>query len=116
MSAMSKMGPLSKVLEMVPGMSQMKLPKDAIQGQEKNIKKWRFAMNSMTKEELEDPEVLSSTRIDRISKGSGISASDIRALIKQYRQSKKLVKMLKGKGQKGMEKMMKGMQGKMQGM
>ena len=59
----------------------------------------------MTKDELEDPEIISGNRIERIAKGSGMSTADVRDLIKQYRQSKKLMKMMKGG--KGMEKMMK---------
>jgi len=114
MSAMKKMGSLSKLMEMVPGMGQLKLPKEMLDVQEEKLEKWKIAMNSMTKEELEDPETITSTRIDRIAKGSGISSKDIRELIKQYKQSKKLVKMLKGN--KGMEKMMKQFQGKLPGM
>ena len=53
-------------------------------------------MNSMTKEELEEPETIDGSRVERISKGSGIPQSEIRELIKQYRQSKKMVKMFKG--------------------
>ena len=53
-------------------------------------------MNSMTKAELEDPEIIDSSRIERISKGSGIQTSEIRELVKQYKQSKKMVKMFKG--------------------
>jgi len=116
MEAMSKMGSLGKLVEMVPGMGQLKLPKEAINVQEGKLKVWKIAMNSMTKEELENPEVITAQRIDRIAKGAGISASDIRELIKQHKQSKKLVKMLKGKGQKGMEGMIKKMKGKVPGM
>lgn len=96
MEAMSKMGSLSKLMEMIPGMSQLHLPKEALQVQEGKLKKWKVAMNSMTKSELEDPEIIDSSRIERISKGSGVSSSDIKELIKQYRQSKKMVKMFKG--------------------
>ena len=64
-------------------------------------------MQSMTQEELENPEEITSQKLERISKGSGMPISVIRELIKQYRQSKKMVKMFKGKGQKGMESMMK---------
>ncbi len=106
MEAMSKMGPLSSIVEMIPGFSQLKLPKEMLQVQEGKLKKWKIAMNSFTKKELEDPEIVDSSRIERISKGSGIPAPEIRELLKQYRQSKKLVKMLKGsKGD--MAKMMK---------
>ncbi len=96
MEAMSKMGPLSQIVEMIPGFSQLKMPKEMLQVQEGKLKKWKIAMNSMTKAELEDPEIIDGSRIERVAKGSGISASEIRELLKQYRQSKKMVKMLKG--------------------
>jgi signal recognition particle subunit SRP54 len=104
MEAMSKMGPLGKVLEMIPGLGQISLPKEALQMQEGKLKMWKHAMNSMTKKELEDPDVIDAQRIERISKGSGVSTSDIRDMIKQYKQSKKMVKMLKGESP---EKLMK---------
>ncbi|MCP3682558.1 MAG: signal recognition particle protein [bacterium] len=109
MQAMKKMGPLSKVVEMIPGFSQVKMPKDTLKVQEGKLEKWKFAMDSMSKEELENPEDISGTRIDRISKGSGVSNSEIRELVKQYKQSKKMVKMMKGNNPKQMEKMMKRM-------
>ena len=96
MEAMSKMGPLGKVMEMIPGFSQIKMPKDALKVQEGKLKTWKHAMNSMTKKELESPDLIDNTRMDRISKGSGIAVSEIRDMLKQYRQSKKLVKMMKG--------------------
>jgi len=96
MEAMSKMGPLSQIVEMIPGFSSLKLPKEMLQVQEGKLKKWKVAMNSMTKSELEDPEIVDSSRIERISRGSGVSIQEIRELIKQYKQSKKMVKMFKG--------------------
>jgi len=104
MEAMSKMGPLAKVLEMVPGLGSISLPKEALRVQEGKLKKWKHAMNSMTKLELEEPDTIDATRIDRISDGSGVSTGDIRDMIKQYKQSKKMVKMLKGESP---EKLMK---------
>ena len=104
MSAMKKMGPLSKVIELIPGMGNAGIPKDMLEGQEEKLKTWKFLMQSMTKEELEDPDLLDSPRIERIAKGSGRSSGDVRDLLKQYRQSKKLMKMMKGKDP---EKMMK---------
>ncbi len=109
MEAMSKMGSLGKILELVPGMGQLHLPKEALQVQEVKLKKWKHAMNSMTKGELEDPEVMDGSRMERISKGSGVAVNDIRDLVKQYRQSKKLVKMLKGT--ESPEQLMKKLQG-----
>lgn len=111
MSSLKKMGSFGKIMEMVPGMSKMKLPKEALDVQEEKLKFWRYAMDSMTKEELEDPEVLNANRIDRISVGSGLEIKEVRALIKQYRQSKKMIKMFKG--ETDMKKMMSKFKGKM---
>ncbi|MBU0461559.1 MAG: signal recognition particle protein Srp54 [Nanoarchaeota archaeon] len=120
MKAMQKMGPLGKVMEMIPGMGQIKLPKEALHVQEEKLKKWKHIMNSFTKEELESPEeTLNSARIERIAKGAGVPVAEVREMFKQYKQSKKMVKMLKGKGgdMKKMQKMMAGMgKGGMPGM
>ncbi|MBD3164580.1 signal recognition particle protein [Candidatus Woesearchaeota archaeon] len=111
MQAMKKMGPLTKVTEMIPGFGQLKLPKDMLKTQEGKLDKWKTAMQSMTKEELEQPELMDASRIDRIANGAGLSTSAVRELIKQYRQSKKMMKMMKGSGD--MNKMMKKFKGKM---
>ena len=111
LNAMNKMGPLNKIMEMVPGMGGMNVPKEMLDVQEDKIKKWKHIMASMTKEELENPDlVFNRSRIDRIASGSGTTARDVRDLLKQYRQAKKMMKMMKGaKGMKegDMKKMMK---------
>ncbi len=95
--AMQKMGSLSSILGNIPGMGGMKLPAGMDLGkQEEKIKKWKFAIESMTVKEKEDPSILDASRIKRISKGSGIPESEIRDLIKQYEQAKKLMKTLGG--------------------
>ena len=109
MEAMRKMGPLTKIMEMIPGMGQLKLPKETLQVQEEKLKMWKFAMNSMTKFELENPDEISAERMDRIAKGAGISTGDVRDLLKQYKQSKKMVKLLKGGSP---DKLMKKLAGK----
>lgn len=115
MQAVKKMGPLSKVMELLPGMGSAKIPKEMLDVQQEKLEIWRYIMDSMTKEELEDPDIISGERIERISNGSGHSVKEIRELLKQYRQSKKMMKMFKGGNMKNMEKMMKrmGMGGKM---
>ncbi|MDP3989640.1 MAG: signal recognition particle protein Srp54 [archaeon] len=112
MKSLKKMGSFGKLMEMIPGMGQLKLPKEALDIQEGKLEKWKFAMDSMTREELEDPDIISSERVDRVSSGSGLAVSEIRELLKQYRQSKKMMKMFKG-GDKDISKMMKRMGGKM---
>ncbi len=105
MEAMKKMGSFGKIMEMIPGMGQLKIPKEALEMQEERLVKWRFMMDSMTQTELEDPEQIDGSRIDRVAAGSGLDQSDVRELLKQYRQSKKMVKMMKN--EKDMTKMMK---------
>ncbi len=113
MQAVRKMGPLAKVMEMIPGMSQVHLPKEMLEVQEEKLTKWKFILDSCTKEELENPEDMDGSRVDRIAKGSGCSSGEIRSLLKQYKQSKKMVKMFKGGSEKDMQKMMQKFQGKM---
>ena len=110
MESMKKMGPLNKIVDMIPGFGQLKLPDNMLKVQEGKLEKWKHAMNSMTKEELEDPDIISTSRIARISKGSGVTANEIRELLKQYKQSKKLIKLMKGQDP---SKIMKKFQGKM---
>ena len=110
MRAMKKMGPLSKVMEMIPGFGQIKMPKEMLDIQEGKLDKWKHIMDSMNKSELEDPETITAKKAERISNGSGVDIKEVRELIKQYRMSKKMMKKFKGKkGMKGIEKMMKGM-------
>jgi len=109
MQTMKKMGPLTKVMELIPGMGGLKIPKELLENQEVKLEKWKYAMQAMTKDELEDPEIIDASRSERISKGCGMTTGDVRELVKQYKQSKKLIKMMKG-NDKNMEKMMKSMQ------
>ncbi len=84
--AMQSMGPLSKIADMIPGLGGLKTKTPGLfDVQESKMKRWRYAIDSMTKEERENPEILNSSRIARISKGSNVSTSDIKELIKQYK-------------------------------
>ncbi len=114
MAAMKKMGSFGKIMEMIPGMGKLKLPKDALKTQEGKLEKWKIAMDSCTKEELENPNIIGADRVDRIAAGAGLRVGEIRELLKQYKQSKKMVKMFKG--EQDMAKMMKRMGGRMPGM
>ncbi|MBI2665432.1 signal recognition particle protein [Candidatus Woesearchaeota archaeon] len=111
MKAVKKMGSFKKLMEMIPGMSSLHLPKEMLDVQEGKLEKWKHAMDSMTRAELENPEIISADRIDRIASGSGVKIGEVRELLKQHRQSQKLMKMFKG--EQDMNKLMKKMQGKM---
>jgi signal recognition particle subunit SRP54 len=94
--SMSSMGSMSKMLDMIPGFSSLKgkVPENMLGLQEEKMKKWGHAINSMTKEEIKNPELIEkqTTRLGRIAKGSGTSTSDIRQLIKQYKLIKEFTK------------------------
>jgi len=94
--AMGKMGPLSQIANMIPGMGMMKLPEGMLEKQEEKLKSFKYIIQSMTKEEREYPEIINSRRIARISRGSGRSEADVRELLNQYNQMKKLFKTMGG--------------------
>lgn len=102
--AVTKMGSFSKLLSFIPGVGGLKLPDGALDIQEGNVKKFQVIMNSMTLEELEDPKLLSVSRIGRIAKGAGVSEGDVRMLIKQYNQMRGVMKKMKGGNLKKMMK------------
>jgi signal recognition particle subunit SRP54 len=100
--AMQQMGPLNKVIGMIPGAGMMKLPKDKIEQQEQKMKNYKHIINSMTRDERENPEIINAERIKRVSKGSGRPESEVRELLAQYKQMKKLMRTLGG--QAGMKR------------
>ena len=93
---MQKMGSLSKITEMMPGFGNLKVPKDMLNVQEEKMVKWEHAIKSMTAQEREDPEIIKQSRLQRVSKGSGVSEHDIKEMIKYFKQVKKMIKMTKG--------------------
>jgi signal recognition particle subunit SRP54 len=96
-----KMGSLEQILSMIPGMGRLKLPKD-LQGSEKEIVKIEAIINSMTKEERRRPEILNGSRRLRIAKGSGTTVQDVNQLLKQYLQTKKMLRQFKKGGMRGL--------------
>jgi len=94
LKGMENVGTFDKLTELIPGLGKAKIPENLVQGQEEKMKKWKFAIQSMTKQEKENPELLEkqTSRIARIAKGSGLTTSDVRALVKQYRILKDFIK------------------------
>ena len=107
MAAVSKMGPLQKVMSMIPGFSSMEGKIDYEESQKRLIK-FRVIMDSMTAEEKDEPNVIKGKRIERIAKGAGVTTQDVRGLLKQYNQSKKMLGSM-GKDRKMRKKMMQQM-------
>lgn len=89
-----KLGPLSKILQSIPGLG-FKIPFDIDSRElEKKMAKWIAAINSMTYEELENPEIIDKRRMKRIAMGAGVDVEDVRELLKQYEMMKKFSKQL----------------------
>ena len=106
------MGPLSSLLEMIPGVG--KQLKD-VQVDEKEFNKIEAIILSMTPEERRKPMIIKDSRKRRIAKGSGTTVQDVGRLLKQYEQTKKMMKQLSnitGTGAAGSKKSKKGKKGK----
>jgi len=93
--AMRKMGPIQKIISMVPGLGYQ-LPESELENAEERLDRWKVIIQSMTVEEKEDPHIINASRIRRIARGSGTKESEIRELIKQYDVMRKMLKQLKG--------------------
>ena len=98
-----KMGSIEQILSMIPGMGRLKLPKD-LQGSEQELARVEAIINSMTKEERRRPEILNGSRRLRIAKGSGTTVQDVNQLLKQYLQTKKMLRQFKRGGMRGLAK------------
>lgn len=105
MAAVTKLGPLEKVMSMLPGMSKMEDKIDYVESQNR-LSQFRVIMDSMTLEEKEQPAIIKGKRLDRIAAGAGVEAKDVRLLLKQYTQSKKMMGTI-GKDRKMRKKLMK---------
>jgi signal recognition particle subunit FFH/SRP54 (srp54) len=90
-----KLGPLSKVFQLLPGGMAAKISEEQIELSQKNLKKWKAILSSMTTEELRNPEILNASRIRRIALGAGVSPRDVREMLRVYENLKKMSKTLK---------------------
>ena len=92
MQQMKKMGGLTSILSMLPGMglpADLDIDDDALKGTEAII-------YSMTKEERTKPSIINPSRKRRIAAGAGVDISEVNRLIKQFEQSKKMMKQMSG--------------------
>jgi signal recognition particle subunit SRP54 len=85
-----RMGPITKLLEKLPGMQKVEVD-------EKALVKIEAIINSMTPQERRHPEILNARRKRRIALGSGTQVSDINKLLKRFEEARKMMKQLKGK-------------------
>jgi signal recognition particle subunit SRP54 len=99
---LKKMGPLTQLLEMMPGQlgqaAKQLDPRDA----ERNMKMTEAIINSMTARERRNPDILNASRRRRIAAGSGTEVQDVNRLVKQFREAQKMMKTLQKSGGRGL--------------
>ncbi len=88
--SLKKMGGLSQVMGMIPNMGKLKLKEEDFD--ERKMEKYKAMILSMTKKERENPTIINSSRKKRIATGSGTSVQEINQLLKQFEQTKTLMK------------------------
>lgn len=114
LESLRKMGPMSTLVNMIPGMG-MNLPKGTSEMTEEKFDKFLIIMDSMSREERAKPKVINSSRMKRIAMGSGSRLEEVKELLKYYRMMQRAFKgfkkgrMKKGFSQGALNKMFRGM-------
>lgn len=105
------MGGVANMMEKLPGMGQMS-PND-MNVDDKQFRRMEAIINSMTPQERRYPDVINGSRKRRIAAGSGTQVQDVNRLLKQHKNTQRMMKKVMRKG--GMERMMRGVQAAQQG-
>jgi signal recognition particle subunit SRP54 len=109
MQQIKKMGPLGKMLELLPGMGQ--LPADVdLSTAENDLKRIEAIIYSMTPQERRNPKLIKRNRKLRIAKGSGTSVPEINQLLRQFQEMQKMMRQMQKRG--GMRQLAKLMGGR----
>ncbi|WP_075937412.1 signal recognition particle protein Srp54 [Halosegnis longus] len=114
MEAMNNMGPLSQVMDMIPGLGgglKDQLPDDAMDVTQERMRDFEVIMDSMTDEELQNPRSISKSQIERIARGSGKEEEQIQELLEQHKMMDRMMDQFSGMGDGDMQRMMKQMGG-----
>ncbi|MGE0109301.1 MAG: signal recognition particle protein [Bdellovibrionales bacterium] len=102
MQQMRKMGGLGSLMSMLPGIGKLKKQLDEANIDDKAIKRQEAIIQSMTKAERKDVNLIGASRKRRIAKGAGVDVADVNRLIKQFMQSRKMFKQLRKMGKSGL--------------
>ena len=92
--AVKKMGSLSQIMDMIPGMGQMSSKLKAGALDDNQISRVEAIIRSMTREERQKPDIINGSRRRRIATGSGTTPQDINQLLNQFRQTQKMMRQL----------------------
>ena len=96
MDMLSGMGPLNKIADMLPGNFSGRIKNVDMNTTENKLQKFRVIMDSMTNEEMDNPNIVRASRIKRIARGSGVENKDVKELLKYYNMTKKMMKGISG--------------------
>ncbi|MEO1704645.1 MAG: signal recognition particle protein, partial [Pseudomonadota bacterium] len=108
---MMKMGGMEGMMSMMPGVGKMKGQMAEAGIDDKMLKRQIALIQSMTKRERANPQLLQASRKKRIAKGAGLEVQELNRLLKQHRQMSDMMKKLGRKGGKGLMKQLGGMFG-----
>jgi signal recognition particle subunit SRP54 len=89
LASLGEMGSFSKLMSMVPGLGAAKVDEKQLDATQLRLQRFRTILDSMTAEELDDPQLIKSDRIHRIARGSGQKSTEVRALLKHYETTRK---------------------------
>ena len=103
LSQVKKMGPLDDILKMLPGANKIK-GMNNLSIDDKQIAHVEAIIQSMTRKEKEQPEIINASRRKRIARGSGRPIQEVNRLLKQFEEMKKMMKQMAGMQQKGKKK------------
>ena len=110
MGQIRKMGGIGKLLGMMPGMNSRAMQNVNVEQSERDFVQMEAIIQSMTREERENPSILNASRRKRLAAGSGQPVSKINQLVKRYDETRKMMKSFTGKGGAGrMNRMFRGM-------
>lgn len=109
MGQVKKMGGISKILDMLPGMNKSQMQGVNIEESEKEFHAMEAIIQSMTIKERRDPSLLNASRRRRIAAGSGRSVTEINQLIKKYNDAKKMLKQFQNPSALKRNKMFRGL-------
>jgi signal recognition particle subunit SRP54 len=105
MRSARKMGPMSQVMDMLPGGLGQKALNISPDDVEKQMKRTEAIISSMTVQERRHPDILNANRRRRIARGSGTNVQEINRLMKQYQEMRRLFKTMKKTGGRGLSRL-----------
>ncbi len=89
LASLGEMGPFSKLMSMIPGVGAAKIDEQQMDATQVKLRRFRTILDSMTGDELDDPQVIKADRVHRIARGSGNRTQEVRALLKHYEATRK---------------------------